>query len=412
MVTLSFRCKVSISKWSIEELVFVSQPPGFEIAGKENMVYKLHKSLYGLKQAPRAWNKKIDQVLIQLGFKKCSVEFGIYVQKLSDGGTVIICLYVDDLLITGSSTSEIEKVKEKLKLEFEMTDLGELSFFLGMKFVKLKAGIVIYQEKYIGVFLDKFEMKSCNTVSNPSETNSKLDECIEEEKVDSTMFRQIVGSMRYLCNNRPDICYSVSVIRKFMHDPRKSHLIAAKRILRYIKGTIDFGLLFPYGAQSKVNELIGYSVSDWCGDLTDMRSTSGYVFKFNEAAISWCTKKQPVTALSSCEAEYIAGTFATCQALLLDSVMKELKCEVIKPLTLKIDNKSAISLAKNPLSHGRGKHIQTRFHFIREQVTDGIIELHYFPTKLQLTYGFTKAVKLGRFEFLRKELGVFDVEKL
>jgi len=183
MVTLSFRCKVSISKWSIEELVFVSQPPGFEIAGKENMVYKLHKSLYGLKQAPRAWNKKIDQVLIQLGFKKCSVEFGIYVQKLSDGGTVIICLYVDDLLITGSSTSEIEKVKEKLKLEFEMTDLGELSFFLGMKFVKLKAGIVISQQKYIGELLDKFEMKSCNTISNPSETNSKLDGCSKEEKV-------------------------------------------------------------------------------------------------------------------------------------------------------------------------------------------------------------------------------------
>jgi len=128
----------------LEEVVFVSQPLGFEIAGKENMVYKLHKALYGLKQAPIAWNKKIDQVLFQIGVKKCSVEFGVYVQKLSDGGTVIICLYVDDLLITGSSTSEVEKVKEKLKLEFEMTDLGELSFFLGMEFVKLKARIVMY----------------------------------------------------------------------------------------------------------------------------------------------------------------------------------------------------------------------------------------------------------------------------
>lgn len=178
------------------------------------------------------------------------------------------------------------KVKEKLKLEFEMTDLGELSFFLGMRFMKLKAGIVMYQQKYIDELLDKFEMKSCNTISNPSKTNSKLDECTEEEKVDSIMFRQIVGSLRYLCNSRPDICYSMSVIRKFMHDPRKSHLIAAKRILRYIKGTIDFGLLFPYGAQSKVNEHIGYSDSDLCGDLTDKRSTSGYVFKFNDAAIS------------------------------------------------------------------------------------------------------------------------------
>jgi hypothetical protein len=110
--------------------------------------------------------------------------------------------------------------------------------------------------------------------------------------------------------------------------------------------------------------------------------------------------------------EYIAGTFATGQALWLDSVMKELKCEVMKPLTLKIDNKSAISLAKNPISHGRSKHIETRFHFIREQVTNGMIELHYCPTELQLADGFTKAVKLDIFEFLRKELGVFYVRQL
>ena len=160
-----------------------------------------------------------------------------------------------------------------------------------------------------------------------------------------------------------------------------------------------------------MNELIGYSDSDWCGDLTDRRSTSGYVFKFNDAAISWCPKKQPATALSSCEAEYIAGTFATCQAPWLDSVMKELKCEVMRPLTLKIDNKSAISLAKNPISHGKSKHIETIFHFIREQVTNVMIELHYCPKELQLADGFTKVVKLDRFKFLRKELGVFDVKQ-
>ena len=160
-----------------------------------------------------------------------------------------------------------------------------------------------------------------------------------------------------------------------MHDPRKPHLIVAKRIVRYVKETMEYGFLFSYGNISKVKELIGYSDSDWCGDLTDRRSTSGYVFKFNDVDISWCTKKQPTTAFSSCEAKYIAGTFATCQALWLDSMMKELKREVMKPLTPRIDNKSAISLVKNPISHGRSKHIRTRFHFIREQVTKGMIEL-------------------------------------
>ncbi|XP_045810869.1 secreted RxLR effector protein 161-like [Trifolium pratense] len=220
------------------------------------------------------------------------------------------------------------------------------------------------------------------------------------------MFRQIVGSLRYVCNSRPDICYAVSVISRFMHDPRKPHMIAAKRILRYLKGTLELGLLFPIGTSSAGSTLIGYSDSDWCGDITDRRSTSGYVFKFNNAAISWCTKKQAVTALSSCEAEYIAGTFAACQAIWLNSVMKEIKCEPVKPLILRIDNKSSISLAKNPISHGRSKHIATRFHFIREQVANGMIEVQYCPTEVQLADGFTKAVKLDRFEFLRRSLGL------
>ncbi|XP_073223568.1 secreted RxLR effector protein 161-like [Cicer arietinum] len=171
----------------------------------------------------------------------------------------------------------------------------------------------MHQQKYIGELLEKFEMNSCNSISNPSEINSKIDECSEEEIVDPTLFRQMVGSLRYLCNNMPDICYSISVISIFMHDPRKTHLIATKRILRYIKGTKEFGLLFSNGSKGERSELVGYLYSYWCGDITDRRSTSGYVFKFNESAISWCTKKQPVIALSSCEAEYITGTFATCQ---------------------------------------------------------------------------------------------------
>ncbi|CAJ2662467.1 unnamed protein product [Trifolium pratense] len=390
----------------LDEEVYVSQPPGFEIKGKESMVYKLYKALYGLKQAPRAWNKRIDDFLIHIGFKKCAAEFGVYVHCPKDEDIVIICLYVDDLLITGSRIAEIAKVKDKLKSEFEMSDLGELSFFLGMEFMRRGDGIVMHHQKYIGELLDKFEMESCNPLSNPSETNTKIDECSDEEKVDPTVFRQIVGSLRYVCNSRPDICYAVSVISRFMHDPRKSHMIAAKRILRYLKGTLEIGLLFPIGTNSAGSTLIGYSDSDWCGDITGRRSTSGYVFKFNNAAISWCTKKQAVTALSSCEAEYIAGTFAACQAIWLNSVMIEIKCEPVKPLILRIDNKSAISLAKNPISHGRSKHIATRFHFIREQVTNGMIEVQYCPTEVQLADGFTKAVKLDRFEFLRRSLGL------
>jgi hypothetical protein len=193
-----------------------------------------------------------------------------------------------------------------------------------------------------------------------------------------------------------------------MNDPRKSHLTTAKRIVSYVKGTLKFGLIFPAANNEGEAELEVYSNSDWCGDRMDRRSTYGYLFKINGAAISWCTKKQPVTTLSSCEAEYIAGTFAACQAIWLDNVIKELNCEVKKPLQLKIDNKSAINLAKNPITHGRSKHIETMFHFIREQVTKGMIEVVYCPTEAQLAYGFTKALKIDRFTFLRDKLGLIE----
>jgi hypothetical protein len=153
-------------------------------------------------------------------------------------------------------------------------------------------------------------------------------------------------------------------------------------------------------------EIIGYTDSDWCGDRVDRRSTSGFVCMLNCASICWSSKKQPVTALSSCEAEYIASTYGACQLIWLESLMKELKCKLKKPLHLLIDNKSAINLARNPVSHGRSKHIETRFHFIREQVMNGKIEVVHCPTHDQMADGFTKAVKLDRFEALRECLGI------
>ncbi|PNY08922.1 putative copia-type protein [Trifolium pratense] len=199
------------------------------------MVYKLHKAQYGLKQAPRAWNKRIDQFLIPLGFKKYIIEYGVYVMDSKGSGSLIVCLYVDDILITGSDSREIEKFKLTINKEFEMTDLGELSYFLGMEFVKTKKGMIMHNRK-----------------------------CITDEKVDATMYKQLVGSPRYLCNSRPDICYALCVISKFMNEPKKSHLIVAKRILRHVKGTINYGILFPIRRTESQVELVNYTDSNWC----------------------------------------------------------------------------------------------------------------------------------------------------
>ncbi|GAU17358.1 hypothetical protein TSUD_232340 [Trifolium subterraneum] len=291
----------------LEEDVYVKQPPDFELKGKEDRVLKLNKALYGLND---------------------------------DKHMLIICLYVDDLLVTGSSLTEIENFKSQMKSEFEMTDLGKLTYFLGMELLATPKGMILHQAKYATEILKKFEMLDCNSAVIPADTRLKLEVNGSSETVDSTMFRQLIGSLRYLCQTRPDISYAVCYVSRFMSKPLKSHLLAAKRILRYINGTIHYGVLFPYSRDNYKLELNGFSDADWCGDKVDRRSTSGYVFKFQNAPVSWCSKKQSVIVLSSCEAD---------EMKIIDNIT----------VMLKIDNKSAINLAKNHVSHGKSKHIET-----------------------------------------------------
>ncbi|MCH99895.1 cationic amino acid transporter 1-like, partial [Trifolium medium] len=269
-------------------------------------VYRLHKALYRLKQAPGAWNKKIDSHLSDIGFIKCTTEHRVYVRRSSSGDLVILCLYVDDLLITGSNEKEISEFKY-----------------------------------------------------------------VEEAEIDPTKYRSLIGSLRYLCNTRPDLAYSVGVVSKFMQKPKLSHLAATKRILRYIRGTVDYGIIFPNSDKGNQCELTAYTDSNWCGDADDRKSTAGYVFLLNNAPIAWCSKKESVVALSSCEAEYIAASLCACQAIWLVNLIEEMMGEDHGSVTMNIDNISAINLAKNPVAHGRSEHIETRFHYLREQVNNG-----------------------------------------
>jgi hypothetical protein len=202
--------KSSFLNGPLEELVFVTQPPGFVIKGKENMAYRLKKALYGLKQAPRAWNKRIDGFLVKQGFSKCKSEYGVYVQN-STSNIILIYLYVDDLLVTGNDITKIEKFKTVMMTEFEMTDLGTISYFLGIEFLKTSKGLMLHQKKYAGEILKRFNMSDCTYAMTPMETNLKLEKNENEDAVDPTMFKQIVGSLRYLCNSRPDICFAVGL---------------------------------------------------------------------------------------------------------------------------------------------------------------------------------------------------------
>ncbi|XP_050897081.1 secreted RxLR effector protein 161-like [Lathyrus oleraceus] len=246
-------------------------------------------------------------------------------------------------------------------------------------------------------------MDDANPVGTPMECGSKLSKHENGEIVDPTLYKSLVGSLRYLTSTRPNILYVVGVVSRYMEAPTTTHFKTAKRILRYIKGTTNFGLHY-YSSNSY--EIIGYSDSDLSGDLDDRKSTTGFVFFMGDIAFTWMSKKQPIVTLSTCEAEYVAATPCVYHAVWLRNLLKELKMSREDPVEICVDNKSTLALAKNPVFHERSKHIDTRYHFIRERIKKKKVKLKYVVSRDQAADIFTKPLKLETFVKLRNMLGV------
>ncbi|WZZ37877.1 hypothetical protein YC2023_034136 [Brassica napus] len=391
----------------LNEEVFVEQPLGFEVRDAANKVYKLRKALYGLRQAPRAWYSRIEGYFMKEGFKKCYCEHTLFV-KVKEGSILIVSLYVDDLIYTGNSYELLNEFRESMKKEFAMTDLGKMKFFLGVEVVQDEQGIFITQKKYAEDVLMKFEMSECNSVKNPMIPGQKLTKKGAGSAIDPTRFKQLVGSLRYLTATRPDLMFSVNLVSRYMEEPNEEHLLAAKRILRYVQGTSSFGIRYKRGEEQ---ELVGYVDSDYAGDLDDRKSTSGYVFMLGGGAVSWASKKQPIVTLSTTEAEFVAASYGACQAMWQRNILEEIGLAQREGTMVYCDNSSTIKLSKNPVLHGRSKHIHVRFHFLRDLVNEGVINLEFCPTSEQFADIMTKAVKLEVFEKLRRKLGVCTREE-
>ena len=387
----------------ITEEVFVEQPPGYEHKGHESKVYRLKKALYGLKQAPRAWYSRIETYFIKEGFTKCPYEHTLFIKTADGGKILIVCLYVDDLIFTGNDEIMLKQFKKSMKIEFDMTDLGRMKYFLGIEVLQKADGIFITQRKYAQEILERFNMDQCNSVHNPVVPGFKLTKDEGGVEVDSTVYKQMVGSLMYLTATRPDLMFIVSLISRYMERPTESHLLAAKRALRYIKGTVSLGMFYKKGGSE---ELVGYTDSDYAGDQDDRKSTSGYVFLMSSGAISWSSKKQPVVTLSTTEAEFIAAASSACQVVWLRRILKVLNQEQSSPTVVFCDNISTIKLSKNLVMHGRSKHIDIRFHFLRDLVRDGILELIHCSTQHQVADVLTKPLKLDVFLRMRGLLGV------
>jgi hypothetical protein len=316
---------------------------------------------------------------------------------------LIVSLYVDDLIFTGNDSDMFQGFKDSMMKTFDMTDLGKMKHFLGVEVTQNDEGIFMCQHRYAKEILERFGMTNSNAVCSPIVTGTKLSKHDKGNEVDPTQFKQIVGSLMYLTATRPDLMFAVNMIARYMEHPVEPHLMAAKRIFRYIKGTLELGIWYRKG---EVAELIAYSDSDYGGDVDDRKSTSGYVFMLGSGAIVWSSRKQPIVTLSTTEAEYIAAAHCVCHGIWLKRILDCIGLEQKQCLTVLCDNSSTIKLSKNPVMHGRRKHIDIRFHFLRNLSSKGVVELVHCASKDQLADVMTKALSLPLFEKFRKLLGV------
>ena len=307
----------------LKEEVYMAQPEGFQVPGKEQFVCKLKKSIYGLKQAPRCWNQSLTSYLKSMNFKQSESDPCIFTR--TEGELFILAIYVDDIILACKSDSQISKVKAHLSNCFKMTDLGELQYFLGVKIDQDHENNTIFlnQGAYAQRIIDNHGLKEANPVKTPMDPTIKLTPTNDtDELFDEHKYQSALGSLLYLATKtRPDIMYSVGKLARYCSKPSSQHWLALKRVLRYVKGTINYGLLYSKQTSS---ECVGYSDADWAGD-SDRKSTSGYSFHLSGASISWSSSKQSCVALSTAEAEYLALAGAAQEAVWLKKLLIELK---------------------------------------------------------------------------------------
>ena len=387
----------------IQELVFVKQPPGFEDPSKLNHVYKLHKALYGLKQAPRAWYECLKDFLLKNGFEIGKADSTLFTRKF-DGDLFVCQIYVDDIIFGSTNKAFCEDFSRIMTKRLEMSMMGELKYFLGFQIKQLKEGTFLCQTKYIADMLKKFDIEGAKPIKTPMSTNGHLDLNNEGKSVDQKVYRSMIGSLLYLCASRPDIMLSVCMCARFQAAPKECHLVAVKIILRYLIHTPTLGLWYPKGSSF---DLLGYSDSYYAGCKVDRKSTTGTCQFLGRSLVSWSSKKQNSVALSTAEAEYVAAGACCAQLLWMKRTLSDYGCEFSK-IPLLCDNESAIKLANNPVQYSQTKHIDIRYHFLRDHETKGDIAIRHVRTDKQLADIFIKPLDETRFCALRNELNILD----
>lgn len=388
----------------LQEEVYMEVPPGFNTSQTVRKVCKLKKSLYGLKQSPRAWFDRFRKVMLDMGYQQINADHTVFSQSLNNCIT-ILAVYVDDMIITGNNEEEIANLKSKLAKEFEVKDLGLLRYFLGIEVSNGKEGILLSQRKYVLDLLKESGMLGCRPALYPIDQRRKLGKDAGNS-VDKERYQRLVGRLIYLNHTRPDISFAVSVVSRYMHDPRKDHLDAVYQILRYLKGTPGKGLLFRNNGHTSIE---AFCDSDWASCIDDRRSTSGYCIFVGGNLVSWKSKKQSVVARSTAEAEYRAMALGVAELLWVKSLLEELRMDWGSHMRLWCDSNSAISIANNPVQHDRTKHIEIDRFFIKEKIDSGMLKLSHVSTEDQIADCLTKALNPIALTTLCNKMGLVDI---
>jgi hypothetical protein len=354
----------------IKEEVYIEQPQGFEVEDKKTHVWKLKKALYRLKQDPRACYGRIDNFQMSLGFTKSKADSNLYFKVMNDE-PVILLLYVDDLFLTGEENL-ITECKKKIASEFEMKDLDLMHYLLGLEVWQSPERIFLNQGKYAVKILKRFNMLEYKSMNTPIEAKLKLLVDTSSELIDAMLYRQIIGSLMYLTNTRPDICYAVNTLSQFLVEPRHVHLVVAKHVMRYLKGTLDCGLSYDGDHDFTLS---GYTDSNWAGSVSNRKSTLGCCFSLGSAMISLKRRKQSSITLSTVKAEYIVVCSTSCEAIWLQKLLIGLFDLEMEATTILCDNQSCIKMTKKLVFHDKSKHIEIRYHYIYDMVQRGAIKL-------------------------------------
>ncbi|GJY20268.1 zinc finger, CCHC-type containing protein [Tanacetum coccineum] len=382
--------KTAFLNGDLDEEIYMKQPEGFVMPGHESKVCKLKKSLYGLKQAPKQWHQKFDDVVLSNGFSLNQADKCVYSKFDASGKGVIICLYVDDMLIFGTDQDQVNKTKEFLSSNFDMKDLGEAEVILGIRIKRGNNGISISQSHYIEKILTKFNFANCSPVYTPVDPTVKF-RPNKGTPVSQLEYSRAIGCLMYaMISTRPDIAFAVGKLSRYTSNPSALHWQALGRVFQYLKGTMDYGL--TYSGYPSVIE--GYSDASWINNMEDHSSTSGWVFLLGGGAISWASKKQTCITSSTMESEFVALAAAGNEAEWLRNLIYEIPLwpKPISTISIRCDSAATLAKAYSQVYNGKSRHLGVRHSMIRELIMNGVISVEFVRTQLNLADHLTKGL--------------------